>query len=84
MNQLKAAYAAAKQLWAKLPHQVQAAIVIAVSASATSLHHALSDPSACLQFHCLRHYLVTAVITGIVAGRAFYMLPSKPQPTLQQ
>lgn len=73
-------YQKAKALWASLPHLVQAAIVVFVSASSEAVVHALSEPTMCFSKACLLHLAKSAAITGAVAAKAFYMTANRPQP----
>lgn len=64
-------------LWAGIPHQVQAAIVVFAAASFATLTKFYTDPSAaCWQWTCVRHYIIAAGSAGIGALKAFYMLPN--------
>lgn len=70
MNQLKA-------FWASLPHFVQALIVAFVGGAGAEIGKIASDyPNICLVVVCLKHDLGLIVGAGIVAARAFYMLPN--------
>ena len=66
-----------KALWASLPHQLQAGIVCFVSAAGVTAMHAFEDGGFVWTGAALKHLAGTAVVAGIVALRAFYMLPSK-------
>jgi len=69
-----------RNLWCALPHQVQALLIAFGTAAGTTLVHAISEGD-CFATACLKHYIATAISAGLIAARAFYMLPSKaPQP----
>lgn len=68
-----------KALWAALPHPVQALIVAFITAAGTAFFQAISE-NLCFTVACLKHEAYTAVIAGIAAARAFYMVPNKPAP----
>jgi hypothetical protein len=76
MNRLKA-------LWASLPHPAQALVVAFLSATAEAVAHGLSEPNACFTKACLLHLAKSAVVAGVVAARAFYMLPNRGNPPQQ-
>jgi hypothetical protein len=65
-----------KAFWGTLPHSVQAAIVTFASAAFGTFVHAASE-QGCYTGACLKHYAATAITTGLIALRAFYMIPSK-------
>jgi hypothetical protein len=71
MNQLKA-------LWAQLPHPVQALAILFVTTAGTTLTHSLESGIVPRTWGDAKHMLGTAAVAGIVAVRAFYMLPNKP------
>jgi hypothetical protein len=68
-----------KAFWASLPHQLQAIIVMFVSAFFATFVHVASE-SSCYTGSCLKHYAGTALTAGFVALRVFYMIPSPPVP----
>lgn len=61
-----------KQFWASLPHQVQALVVAFASGAGT---YFLDNP----HFTISRASLSAAIAAGLVAARALYMIPNKPQ-----
>jgi hypothetical protein len=63
-----------KSFWGSLPHQVQAAVVVFVSAAATYAGTAFSNGS-CWQWVCIKHGLGASAGAGLIALRAFYMRP---------
>lgn len=68
----------AKEFWSSLPHEAQAAIVVFVAAAGASIGRTFSDPAtACWQWMCLKHYIGGALVSGVVALRAFYMFPNR-------
>lgn len=71
----------AKEAWAALPHQVQAAIVVFAAAAGAALGKSFSDPVSCWQWVCMKHYIGGAIGAGAVALRVFYMCPNK-QPSI--
>lgn len=74
MNKLKA-------IWGAIPHPIQALIVTFVSAAVASLGQALSNPQTlCFTVVCLKGYAGGMIAAGIVACRAFYMLPNRTAP----
>jgi len=75
-----------KALWASLPHQVQAALVVFGTATGVTLAHAIEDGSAPSSWAGVKHLLGTAIVAGVAALRLFYMLPNRsaaPAPTSQ-
>lgn len=68
MNKLKA-------FWASLPHPVQAGLILFATTAGTTLAHAIEE-SFCFSTQCLKHYAASAIVAGVVAVRAFYMLPN--------
>lgn len=65
-----------RNLWSSLPHPVQAGVVLFATAAGTSLGKVLTDPaSACWTWACIKQYIGIAIGAGIVAVKAFYMLP---------
>lgn len=69
----------AKVFWASLPHEVQAGIIIFVTAAGTTLgkeFQALIFGTAHFTKSSLQHDIGMAITAGIFAARAFYMLPS--------
>lgn len=69
MNKLKA-------FWASLPHQLQAAIMFGGSAVLEAVVHAISEgkiPSTLPEF---KHFIGSALATGVAAAYAFYRLPN--------
>ena len=69
MNKLKA-------FWASLPHAVQAIVVLFVTTAGTTIAHSIEDGVVPHTWADAKHMLGTAVVAGIVAVRAFYMLPN--------
>lgn len=72
MNKLKA-------LWASLPHPVQALVLAFATAAGTTFVHAIGE-DGCFALECLKHYAATSVGAGLIAARAFYMVPNRQQP----
>lgn len=71
----------ARAFWASLPHQVQAGVVVFATAALTTLSkelQALLFGTAHFTRSSLQHDLGAAITAGILAVRAFYMLPNKP------
>jgi hypothetical protein len=64
-------------LWASLPHSVQAALLAFAAAAGTTFVHAISE-GGCFAAVCLKHYAATSIGAGLVAARAFYMVPNRP------
>ena len=68
-----------KVFWASLPHQVQAGVAVFGSMALTTLakevEQLLSGNDA-FTWLALRHDIAVAVMAGVVALRAFYMLPN--------
>jgi hypothetical protein len=75
MDRLKALQA----LWASLPHPVQALLLAFGTAAGTTFIHALSEAN-CYSGACLKHYAATSIAAGLVAARAFYMVPNRQVP----
>jgi hypothetical protein len=68
-----------KTQWAALPHALQAGLVSFASGFVATFVHAASE-GGCYTAPCLKHYAATAVTAGLIALRAFYMIPSTPVP----
>ena len=69
MNKLKA-------FWASLPHAVQALVILFVTTVGTTIAHSIEDGIFPHNLADAKHMLGTALVAGIVAVRAFYMLPN--------
>lgn len=69
----------AKQFWASLPHPAQALILAVTTAAGTAFAHAIEEGN-CFSTACLKHYAGTAIAAGLVAARAFYMVPNRGTP----
>jgi hypothetical protein len=65
-----------KAFWASLPHPVQAIAVLFVTTVSTTVAHSIEDGIVPHTWADAKHMLGTAVVAGIVAVRAFYMLPN--------
>ena len=65
-----------KAFWASLPHIVQAGVVLFVTTVGTTIAHSIEDGIFPHTWADAKHMLGTAVVAGIVAVRAFYMLPN--------
>jgi hypothetical protein len=65
-----------KAFWASLPHAVQALVVLFVTTAGTTIAHSIEDGIVPHTWADAKHMLGTAVVAGIVAVRAFYMLPN--------
>ena len=74
MNRLKA-------FWASLPSPVQAVLVAFSAAFFESLTHALSEGGMTFSKATVLHLLKGAIVAGVVAARAFYMLPNRGTPS---
>lgn len=75
----------AKQYWASLPHFVQALIVAFIGGAGSEIGKIAADwPNVCLTSLCLRHDLGLIVGAGVVAARAFYMLPNGTKQIVEQ
>ena len=71
-----------KALWARLPHPVQAIIVAFVGGCGAEIGNIAGDfPNMCFDPVCLKRDLGLIVGAGIVAAKAFYMLPNKAKST---
>lgn len=67
-----------KALWASLPHPVQALVVAFVGGCGAEIGNIAADfPDICLNAVCLKHDVGLVLGAGLVAARAFYMLPNK-------
>jgi ABC-type Co2+ transport system permease subunit len=78
---MKKLIASVKAFWASLPHQVQAACILFGTAVITTLgkeFQALIFGTANFTRSSLQHDLSMAIVAGVVAVRAFYMVPSQP------
>jgi hypothetical protein len=76
---LKSAWAGLQELWASLPHPVQAGIVMFTTAAGTTLGkelQALWAGNEAFTWLALKHDIGAAVAAGFIALRAFYMLPN--------
>jgi hypothetical protein len=68
-----------KAVWASLPHQVQAGVTVFASMALTTLakeFEQLLSGNAAFTWLALRHDIAVAVMAGIVALKAFYLLPN--------
>jgi hypothetical protein len=65
-----------KAFWASLPHAVQAIVILFVTTAGTTIVHSIEDGIVPHTWADAKHMLGTAVVAGIVAVRAFYMLPN--------
>jgi hypothetical protein len=65
-----------RDFWNSLPHTVQGGLIAFASGFAAAAAHELSEPTACFSPSCLRHYVPTFIAAGVVALRAFYLIPS--------
>jgi len=69
-----------KALWASLPHQVQALILLFLTVAATTLGKELQElflGNEAFTWLMLKHDLVIAVIAGFAAVKMFYMFPNR-------
>jgi hypothetical protein len=75
--------AALKRFWSSLPHQVQAGVTVFASMALTTLakelEQLLSGNDAFTAL-ALRHDVAVAVMAGVVALKAFYMMPNRGLP----
>lgn len=71
-----------KAFWASLPHPVQAVIVAFGGGAGAEIGQlAAGYPNICLTGICLKHDIGLVVGAGIIAARAFYMVPNRaPAP----
>ncbi|MBV8807964.1 MAG: hypothetical protein JO033_04765 [Acidobacteriaceae bacterium] len=67
-----------RAMWGSLPHPVQALIIAFASAAASTFAHAWSE-HMCFTRECLKHYAAISISAGVVAARAFYMMPNRSQ-----
>ena len=71
--------------WTSLPHQYQAAIMLAGGAAAAAIKHGFVDAHGCLTGPCLRGYLWAGIHGGVAAVVALYIpsslgkLPTGPK-----
>jgi len=65
-----------KAFWASLPHAVQAIVILFVTTVGTTIAHSIEDGIVPHNWADAKHMLGTAIVAGIVAVRAFYMLPN--------
>jgi hypothetical protein len=82
---MKKLIAQAKALWASLPHQVQAALVVFATVASTTLGKELQTlifggGAAAFSWLSLKHDIAAACVAGFIAARAFYMLPNRDMP----
>jgi hypothetical protein len=69
--------------WNRLPHQVQAGITIFATMAATTLAKELQgylSGNQAFTWLTLRHDIAAAVTAGLLALKAFYMIPAGTQP----
>lgn len=64
-----------KALWQLVPHRIQAVIVGVVMAFIGAVVNAY-ETNACMTVVCIRHYAMSAVVTGLSSIYVFYMKPS--------
>ena len=77
MNQLKALVSFFSNLWNSLPHPLQAVVICFVTAALAEGGKIFADyPYTCISWFCAKKDLSLMVVSGLVAVRAFYMLPS--------
>lgn len=63
--------------WASLPHYVQMLIIAFIGGCGAEIGKIAADyPNICLSGLCLKHDIGLIVGAGVVAARAFYMLPN--------
>lgn len=68
-----------KSLWACLPHPVQALVIAFVGGCGAEVGRLAADfPNICISTSCAKHDLGLIIGAGLVAARAFYMLPNRP------
>jgi len=63
------------QFWDSLPHQVQCLIFAFVSGFGAATAHAYEDAGFAMSWGELHHLLPTFIAAGVVAARAYYMVP---------
>ncbi len=70
MNKIKA-------VWASLPRPVQALAVAFIGGCGAEIGKISADyPNICITAACLKHDVGLIIGAGIVAARAFYMIPN--------
>lgn len=80
---MKKLFSALTTFWGGLPHQLQAILVAFAAAALGTLSkefEALLSGSQAFTWLTLRHDIASALAEGIIAARAFYMLPSPSVP----
>jgi len=65
-----------RDFWNNLPHTVQGGLIAFASGFAAAAAHYLTDETACFSLACVRHVVPTFIAAGVVALRAFYLIPS--------
>ena len=71
-----------KNFWSSLPHPVQALVVAFVGGCGAEIGNIAADfPNICVNAVCLKRDIGLIVGAGLVAARAFYMLPNKAKST---
>ena len=65
-----------QKLWNSLPHQLQAALVLAGGAALGTLTHAIEAPNACLSGSCLAGYLSAAAHAAVFSVVGLYVKSS--------
>jgi hypothetical protein len=77
VNTLKGIYKYLLSVWASLPHWVQAILVAFAGGALTEGGKLFADfPDICWTGACFKHDLSLMISAGVVAARAFYMLPN--------
>lgn len=66
----------AKQFWASLPHPAQAAVITFVGAAGATITHAIEEGRVPNTWADCKHLIGTAIVAGLIALRAFYILPN--------
>lgn len=66
-----------KAFWSKLPHIVQAGIVLFAGAAASVVFNAIGQDKSCLSFECWKHYLADGFRAGVGAVVALYLPNSR-------
>lgn len=65
-----------KNFWASLPHAAQAGLVTFASAAGATITHAIEEGRVPNTWADCKHLIGTAIVAGLIALRAFYMLPN--------
>jgi len=73
-------FAKLKAIWASLPHQVQAAVIVGASAAGESIEHVIEMGQLPHTWLDAKHLVGRAAAAGMVSAWAFYRMPNGKNP----